>query len=155
MRKVINNRQYAGRRFNKSVSLRSWGPVYDSATQDVTSTLLLLALYYHLSLSLSTLPRFHTLFSCICFFLFSVLSLSLSPLLCSHANLLFIKLKEHVSPRAYSNLPVWLSALQQNSYEALVDSFHDSWSFFRQKMSTLSCLSYPVFNFTSACNVLS
>lgn len=70
------------------------------------------------------------------------LSLSLSPLLCSRANLLFIKLKEHISPRAYSNLPVWLSASQQNSYEVLVDWFHDSWSFFRQKMSTLSSLSF-------------
>lgn len=70
-----------------------------------------------------------------------LLSLSLSPLLRSHANLLFIKLKQHISPRVYSNLPVWLSALQQNSYEVLVDSFHDSWSFFRQKMSTLSFLS--------------
>lgn len=53
---MINNRQYAGRRFNKSVSLRSWVPVYDSATQDVTSPLLLPALYYQSSLFLPLPP---------------------------------------------------------------------------------------------------
>ena len=119
---MINNRQYAGRRFNKSVSLRSWGPVYDSATQDVTSPLLLLALYYYLSLSLFFLHLFLTSLATVPYFttLSLSLSLSLSPFtlsspywflpfpsslsLCFHANLLFIKSKELVPPRAYSNL---------------------------------------------------
>lgn len=148
MRKVINNRQYAGRRFNKSVSLRSWGPVYDSATQDVTSLLLLLALYYYLSLSLFFLHLFLTSLAIVPYF--TTLSLSppftLSPpywflpflsslSLCFHANLLFIKSKELVPPQAYSNLPVWLSVLQQNSCEAttLLDSFHDFLPFFSLK----------------------
>lgn len=148
MRKVINNRQYAGRRFNKSVSLRSWGPVYDSATQDVTSLLLLLALYYYLSLSLFFLYLFLTSLAIVPYF--TTLSLSppftLSPpywflpflsslSLCFHANLLFIKSKELVPPQAYSNLPVWLSVLQQNSCEAttLLDSFHDFLPFFSLK----------------------
>ena len=73
---MINNRQYAGRRFNKSVSLRSWGPVYDSATQDVTSPLLLLALYYYLSLSLFFLHLFLTSLATVPYF--TTLSLSLS-----------------------------------------------------------------------------
>lgn len=97
MRKVINNRQYAGRRFNKSVSLRSWGPVYDSATQDVTSPLLLLALYYYLSLSLFFLHLFLTSLATVPYFTTLSLSLSLplyivSSILVSSFSLLFVSL---------------------------------------------------------------
>lgn len=89
---MINNRQYAGRRFNKSVSLRSWGPVYDSATQDVTSLLLLLALYYYLSLSLFFLHLFLTFLA----IFYNALSLSplyiVSSILVSSFSLLFVSL---------------------------------------------------------------